>query len=896
MNFTDRSWMYDRHDHGKRSGQVKEFFKLGVELFITTVKQNPIVIREGGIRCPCAVCQCTRMGSEDDIRKHLYRKGFQPNYWVWSSHGEGSTSAPVSFGRASTSRINEPVAVPQNYQHYDPFNEMNSMITNALGYNVPIYMPNDVHEPEEDDYDGDQVERPNEEAQRFYDLLQETNKPLFEGSLDSKLTVCIRLIGMKCRQVPEDTMDLITKLMLDVTLDHPKDLPKDYYEAKQLVAKLGLGVKRIDCCVNGCMLYYNNEFGVSDGALLECKFCQEPRYRATKNSRSSGRKPIPRKSMFYLPIIPRLQRLYASMQTASKMTWHSENYERRKMSGELRHPSDGMAWKHFDQVYPEFASEPRNVRLGLCSDGFTPYTQVSATPYSCWPVLVTPYNLPPDMCMSKPYMFLAAVIPGPSNPTAGIDIYLQPLIDDLKRLWNGVPTYDISQKRNFNMKGALMWTINDFPAYGMLSGWGTHGKLGCPICMMDTKSFWLEKGGKATWFDCHRRFLPLDHPFRRSKVAFVKGVIETRPPPQYLTSEQVWDKVKDIPKVEVVGGVASKPRGYGQMHNWTKKSIFWDLPYWKHNLLRHNLDVMHVEKNVFENIFNTVMNVKGKTKDNDKARKDIGLYCKRNDLLLVETLNGRFLKPRANYTLSPDKAKSVCRWVKEVKMPDGYSSNLARCADVDHGRMRGMKSHDCHVFMQTLLPIAFSSLPQHVLNPLIELSQFFKNLCSTTLREADLIKMENDIPLILCKLERIFPPALFDSMEHVVVHLAHEARLGGPVQYRWMYPFERFMGDSKRSVKNKARVEGSICASYLHRETIQFCSHYFKDTLSSSNSRRNETETSRPRRTHPLNLSIFNLPGRNSGQEKVIYPGDKALNSAHVHLLINCTEVQPYLQ
>jgi hypothetical protein len=209
--------------------------------------------------------------------------------------------------------------------------------------------------------------------------------------------------------------------------------------------------------------------------------------------------------------------------------------------------------------------------------------------------------------------------------------------------------------------------------------------------------------------------------------------------------------------------------------------------------------------------------------------------------------------------------------------------------------MRGMKSHDCHVFMQTLLPIAFSSLPQHVLNPLIEVSQFFKNLCSTTLRESDLIKMENDIPMILCKLERIFPPALFDSMEHVVVHLAYEARLGGPVQYRWMYPFERFMGDSKRSVKNKARVEGSICATYLHRETIQFCSHYFKDTLSSRNSR-NETETSRPVRIHPLNMSIFNLPGRHGGNERVCYPGDKVINSAHVHLLINCNEVEPYLE
>ena len=63
------------------------------------------------------------------------------------------------------------------------------------------------------------------------------------------------------------------------------DLPQTYYEAKQLVSKLGLGVKRIDCCINGCMLFYDNEFGVSDGDLLECKFCQEPRYCGTRNSR-----------------------------------------------------------------------------------------------------------------------------------------------------------------------------------------------------------------------------------------------------------------------------------------------------------------------------------------------------------------------------------------------------------------------------------------------------------------------------------------------------------------------------------------------------------------------------------------------------------------------------------
>ena len=124
-------------------------------------------------------------------------------------------------------------------------------------------------------------------------------------------------------------------------------------------------------------------------------------------------------------------------------------------------------------------------------------------------------------------------------------------------------------------------------------------------------------------------------------------------------------------------------------------------------------------------------------------------------------------------------------------MPDNYASNIARCVDTDNARLFGMKSHDCHVFMQRLLPIAFSALPVNVLNSITELSQFFRDLCSTVLREEHLLSLEENIPIILCKLECIFPPAFFDVMEHLMVHLPYEARMGGPVHYRWMYPFER---------------------------------------------------------------------------------------------------------
>jgi hypothetical protein len=112
------------------------------------------------------------------------------------------------------------------------------------------------------------------------------------------------------------------------------------------------------------MLYYKE-----DSNLTTCKFCNKSRFKA--NRHGVGRfKSVPKKRMFYFPITPRLQCLYASTKTESQMRWHHEN---KRVDGVLRHPSDGEAWKHFNDCYPDFANEPRNVRLGLCVDGFTPY-------------------------------------------------------------------------------------------------------------------------------------------------------------------------------------------------------------------------------------------------------------------------------------------------------------------------------------------------------------------------------------------------------------------------------------------------------------------------------------------------------------------------------------------
>jgi hypothetical protein len=107
-------------------------------------------------------------------------------------------------------------------------------------------------------------------------------------------------------------------------------------------------------------------------------------------------------------------------------------------------------------------------------------------------------------------MFLSMVIPGPSSPGRNIDVCLRPLIDELAQLWSsGALTYDISRKKNFVMRAALMCTINDFPAYGMVSGWSMHEKLACPYYMENNNAFTLTNGGKASFLtftvvSCHR--------------------------------------------------------------------------------------------------------------------------------------------------------------------------------------------------------------------------------------------------------------------------------------------------------------------------------------------------------------------------------------------------------
>ncbi|XP_050238136.1 uncharacterized protein LOC126687622 [Mercurialis annua] len=259
----------------------------------------------------------------------------------------------------------------------------------------------------------------------------------------------------------------------------------------------------------------------------------------------------------------------------------------------------------------------------------------------------------------------------------------------------------------------------------------TYGRLACPHYMEKTNAFSLASSGKQSWFDCHRKFLHVGHHYRRNDIDFQKGKCEGK--------------------------------GFGG-----------DFPYWKTNVIRHNFDIMHIEKNMFVNIFNIVLNILGETKDHAKSQEELNDICDRPELAKDPAI-GRFPK--------------------------------ATCVNTTNLKMHGMKSHDFHIFMQRLLSIALHELlSREVWEPLTELSIFFRWLTSTSLTQEDLDYMELNIPKILCKLERIFPPNVFDSMEHLPVHLSYEAIMAGLVQ-----------------------VEGSISSEYLQEETGKFASYYFSE-------------------------------------------------------------------
>ena len=172
----------------------------------------------------------------------------------------------------------------------------------------------------------------------------------------------------------------------------------------------------------------------------------------------------------------------------------------------MSHPSHGSDWKSFNQKHKKFVADPRNIRLGLASDGFNPFGHQSAT-YSMWPVLV----IPPNVYTKESNYMMALLILGPKSPRKDFDLFMEPLVEELQQLWRGVLTHNLysSPPTDFFLRAVIICCIHDYPALGTMSGGMTHGYNACVHCDRNPLSYTILR--KICYIG-HYRFLAKDKP------------------------------------------------------------------------------------------------------------------------------------------------------------------------------------------------------------------------------------------------------------------------------------------------------------------------------------------------------------------------------------------------
>ncbi|WVZ49393.1 hypothetical protein U9M48_000759, partial [Paspalum notatum var. saurae] len=629
-----------------------------------------------------------------------------------------------------------------------------------------------------------------------------------------------------------DLWDLLLDLLNDA-LPKGSALLNNFYEAKKLVKSVGIGYNSIHSCENDCILYWKE-----DAKLDSCPKCKVSRWKSMRKSLDGKHVyKVPRKVLRYFPIKKRLRRLFLTSKTARQTRWHDEG---RKKDGLLRHPTDSPLWQDFDKKHPEFAADSRNIRLAFATDGFNPFRTMNCLAWYLYSLQLSTFNVHEAI---KFHPFFADS--GRNGPGSDMDIYYQPLVDDLLDMFiNGVRTYDALKGEFFQLWVVVLWTITDFPGLGYTPGSVTSGG---PDCHYDTCSLRLSNGSKNCYME-HRRFVDENHQFRFDVDKF-GGKTEFRPAPTPLSGEQILECTKDLNPIFGKDPSRKKPASKRRKEGeplviFKRRSIWFKLPYWKDSMLRHNFDFMHIGKNVSESLVNTFLGTDGKSKDNMNSRLDLQALGIRSDLHPIE-VEDQFYLPPAPYSMSPNERKLFCQVLKGVKFPEGYASDIRNNVHVNEKKIFGLKSHESHIILQHLLPLAVRKiLPDVVSAGVIRISNFFKKLASPVIQISDMESLEADIAETLSFLETVFPPSFFDIMVHLMVHLPAQARIAGPVHFRSMWPVERFLMRLKGSVHTKSHCEGSIMEWSMFTECLTFCAQYLHGETQFNRHLRNDEDYS----------------------------------------------------
>jgi hypothetical protein len=146
-------------------------------------------------------------------------------------------------------------------------------------------------------------------------------------------------------------------------------------------------------------------------------------------------------------------------------------------------------------------------------------------------------------------------------------------------------------------------------------------------------------------------------------------------------------------------------------------------------------------------------------------------------------------------------------------------------------------------------------------------------------------KLHDLVSELLCKLEMIFLPGFFAPMAHLVVHLANEALLGGPVQFCWQFCIEREFKYIRYKCGNKAKIEACIVKETQLEEMANASTTYYADNVPTLHNQVSRYNVDEPK--HSPKLLLFQCPG---GSKNYIIINEEK-DCIMLYVLINMNEV-----
>jgi hypothetical protein len=276
------------------------------------------------------------------------------------------------------------------------------------------------------------------------------------------------------------------------------------------------------------------------------------------------------------------------------------------------------------------------------------------------------------------------------------------------------------------LKAIIFVCIHDAPRGFTVSG-QTQGKSGCPICLDRTASVYLPSSRKLV-FMRRQWFLKRKHKYRKMK-RYLDNTIKKDSAPKHL-----FEMVKNIQVVFGKGTVKGQKRKKTltstNMH-FKKQSIFFMyLPYWKDLETCHRINLMHVTKNIFDNIIRTLLDIPRKMKDGLKSRNDLVQFGLRPELHPMLRAKWKHYLPPASYSLTVEEKKALCQGLRGVRVPTGFLSNISKLVSMKDMSMSSYNSHDCHIMMMVFLTITIRAIKAVRIKVLITLLCYFFNTVS----------------------------------------------------------------------------------------------------------------------------------------------------------------------